>query len=138
MDEEYVSRKDIISRENLACAVMYIRQRPTALHFIVAVVIAIFLVVGYGHPLQPYHSFAQQGTALKMAFVTDAKFNDEGWGAAGYNATQVLKSKYGIDLTASDGIAIPDIESTLTDYADGGAEVDNRPRLPMGRSGFEG
>ena len=81
----------------------------------------------------------RQGTALKMAFVTDAKFNDEGWGARpGYNATQVLKSKYGIDLTASDGIAIPDIESTLTGYAERGSQVDDRPRLPMGRSGFEG
>jgi basic membrane protein A len=102
---------------------MHIRQNPTALHLLIAVAIAIFLVDGYGHPLQPYHSFAQQGTALKVAFVTDAKFNDEGWGAAGYNATQVLKSKYGIDLTASDGIAIPDIESTLTGYADGGAKL---------------
>ena len=34
-----------------------------------------------------------------------------------------MKSKYAIDLTASDGIAIPDIESTLTDYADGGAKL---------------
>ena len=58
MDEEYVSRKNIISREDLAYTIMYIRGKPTSLHFIVAVVIAIFLLDGYGHPLQPYQLFA--------------------------------------------------------------------------------
>lgn len=120
---QYISRKNIISRENIAYAGMYLTQNPTAFQLLIVVVTAIFLIDVCGHPSQAYHSFAQQGPPLKIAFVTDAKFNDEGWGAAGYNATQALKSKYGLDLTASDGIAIPDIESTLTDYADGGVKL---------------
>jgi len=100
---------------------MFTRQK--ALRLLTAVGMAAFLILGYDHTVQPHLSFAQRGIPLKVVFVTDAKFNDEGWGAVGYNATQSLKANYGIDLTASDGVAIPDVESTLTDYAAGGANL---------------
>ena len=101
-------------------------NRNTDLHLIVAAAITTGLILAViSHPFQIYHSLAQQQSSsssshLKVAFVTDGKFSDGGWGATGYNATQVLKSKYGVQLTASDGISIPDIESTLRGYADSG------------------
>ena len=95
-------------------------SKDVALLSVVAGAIVVLLLstgqFGY-HPFRPYASFAQPRAPLKVVFVTDAKFNDEGWGAVGYNATQALKSRYGIDLTTADSIAIPDIESTLSDYA---------------------
>jgi basic membrane protein A and related proteins len=90
---------------------------------IAAAIAAVLIVAAVGHPIQPYYSFAQPATPLKVVFVTDAKFNDGGWGAVGFNATQALKGKYAAALTSADGIAIPDIESTLTGYADGGANL---------------
>src|SRR5947208_10353656 len=99
-------------------------NRNTNLHLILAAAITTGLILAViSHPFQIYHSLAQQQSSsslshLKVAFVTDGKFSDGGWGATGYNATQVLKSKYDVQLTTSDGISIPDIESTLRGYAD--------------------
>jgi basic membrane protein A len=95
--------------------------RNTFLHAMLAAAIIIALLIGViSHLFQIYPAFAQQSTQLKVAFVTDGKFSDGGWGATGYNATQTLKSKYGIQLATADGIAIPDIESTLRRYGDMG------------------
>jgi basic membrane protein A len=89
-----------------------------------SIVIAAAITIGLmaeviSHPLATHPAFAQT-TPLKVAFVTDGKFSDGGWGATGYNATQTLKSKYGIQLATADGVAIPDIESTLRSYGDAG------------------
>jgi basic membrane protein A len=98
--------------------------RNTDLQIILATAITmgLMLAVIYHqyHPFQIHLAFAQQPSQIKVAFVTDGKFSDEGWGATGYNATQKLKSKYGIQLATADSIAIPDIESTLRSYADSG------------------
>ena len=90
---------------------------------IVAAVAVVLIIAGVGHPIQPYYSYAQPATPFKVVFVTDAKFNDGGWGAVGFNATQAMKSKFGVALTSADSIAIPDIESILTGYADAGANL---------------
>jgi basic membrane protein A and related proteins len=95
----------------------------TCLGIVAAVAVVLTLAAGAGHPIQPYYSYAQPATPFKVVFVTDAKFNDGGWGAVGFNATQAMKSKYGVGLTSADGIAIPDIGSTLTGYADAGANL---------------
>ena len=95
--------------------------RNTDLHFILITAITIGLMLALtSHSFQNHLTFAQQLSQIKVAFVTDGKFSDEGWGATGYNATQKLKSKYGIQLATADSIAIPDIESTLRGYADSG------------------
>jgi basic membrane protein A and related proteins len=95
--------------------------RNTDLHFILITAITIGLLLTLtSHSFQIHLTFAQQLSQIKVAFVTDGKFSDEGWGATGYNATQKLKSKYGIQLATADSIAIPDIESTLRGYADSG------------------
>ena len=57
---------------------------------------------------------------LKVALLTDALFSDGGWGSAAYNASQALKNKYGLELTTVESVAIPDIESTLRDFAESG------------------
>jgi basic membrane protein A len=96
----------------------------TDLHpiFVIAITIGLMFTVT-SCSSQIHLTFAQQMPHLKVAFVTDGKFSDEGWGATGYNATQKLKSRYGIQLATADGIAIPDIESTLRDYADSGYKL---------------
>src|SRR5437016_5252130 len=103
-------------------------NRSTDLHLILAAAITTGLILAViSQPFQIYHSLAQQpppsSSQPNVAFVTDGKFSDGGWGATGYNATQVLKSKYGIQLATSDGISIPDIESTLRGYADTGYKL---------------
>jgi basic membrane protein A and related proteins len=60
---------------------------------------------------------------LKIALLTDALFSDAGWGAFAYNAAQVLKTKYGHELSFLDNVAIPNIESTLRDYASAGYDL---------------
>jgi basic membrane protein A and related proteins len=54
---------------------------------------------------------------LRIALLTDALFSDAGWGAFGFNAAQELNNKYGHTVDFKDDVAIPDIETTLRDYA---------------------
>ncbi|HJY10338.1 MAG TPA: BMP family protein [Nitrososphaeraceae archaeon] len=54
---------------------------------------------------------------LRMALLTDALFSDAGWGAFGFNAVQELNNKYGHIVDFKDDVAIPDIETTLRNYA---------------------
>jgi basic membrane protein A len=83
--------------------------------------VAAFLL---SHPIQVFTpAGAQESKNLKVALVTDALFSDGGWGASAYNASQVLKNKYGLDLTTQENIAIPDIEPTLRDAADAGNDI---------------
>src|SRR5918996_167629 len=54
---------------------------------------------------------------LRIALLTDALFSDAGWGAFGFNAAQTLNSKYGHTVDFKDDVVIPDIETTLSNYA---------------------
>jgi|RhiMethySRZTD1v2_1073278.scaffolds.fasta_scaffold01847_14 basic membrane protein A and related proteins len=54
---------------------------------------------------------------LRIALLTDALFSDAGWGAFGFNAAQELNNKYGHTVDFKDDVAIPEIETTLRDYA---------------------
>ena len=54
---------------------------------------------------------------LRIALLTDALFSDAGWGAFGFNAVQELNNKYGHTVDFKDDVAIPDIETTLRNYA---------------------
>ena len=60
---------------------------------------------------------------LKIIFVTDGLFSDAGWGAFGYNAARAIESKYGYNLDFKENVAIPDIETTLTEFAKDGYDV---------------
>src|SRR5919106_4623352 len=60
---------------------------------------------------------------LTVALLTDALFSDAGWGAFGYNAAQELNSKYGHIIDFKDNVPIPDIETTLKDYANKGYDL---------------
>ena len=72
------------------------------------------------HPFDVSPAVAQTTQPLKVALLTDALFSDGGWGSAAYNASQALKNKYGLELTTVESVAIPDIESTLRDFAESG------------------
>jgi basic membrane protein A len=66
---------------------------------------------------------ADSAKELTIALVTDALFSDAGWGAFGYNAAQVLNSKYGHEVDFKDDVPTPDIETTLRDYAAEGYDM---------------
>ena len=66
---------------------------------------------------------ADSAKEMTIALLTDALFSDAGWGAFGYNAAQVLNSKYGHEVDFKDDVPIPDIETTLRDYAAGGYDM---------------
>ena len=66
---------------------------------------------------------ADSAKELTIALLTDALFSDAGWGAFGYNAVQALNSKYGHEVDFKDDVPIPDIETTLRDYAAGGYDM---------------
>jgi basic membrane protein A len=66
---------------------------------------------------------ADSAKELTIALVTDALFSDAGWGAFGYNAAQVLNSEYGHEVDFKDDVHIPDIETTLRDYAAEGYDM---------------
>jgi len=66
---------------------------------------------------------ADSAKEMTIALLTDALFSDAGWGAFGYNAAQALNSKYGHEVDFKDDVPIPDIETTLRDYAAGGYDM---------------
>jgi basic membrane protein A and related proteins len=94
---------------------------------IAGLMVAVILITGssFSYPtLQLVWAQEQdEGTPLKVALLTDALFSDGGWGATAYNASQALKEKYGLELTAVENVAIPDIEPTLRDFADQGNKL---------------
>lgn len=59
-------------------------------------------------------------TDLKIIFVTDGLFSDAGWGAFGYNAARAVERKYGYHMDFEENVAIPEIETKLTQYAKDG------------------
>jgi basic membrane protein A len=72
---------------------------------------------------QPDQNVVSQTRTLRIALLTDALFSDAGWGAFGYNAAQELNNKYGHTIDFKDNVPIPDIETTLRDYASKGYDL---------------
>ena len=73
----------------------------------------IILTAIIGISLPPAHA-----EVTKVALVTDALFSDQGWGTNAYTAATNLSEKYGFELGTAESVAIPDIESTLRDFAE--------------------
>ncbi len=92
---------------------------------LIAFSIGLILIAGSGlsFPVLVPVSAQSEGQPLKVKLLTDALFSDSGWGAPAYNASQALKEKYGLDLTAGEKVPIPDIEPTLRDAADEGNDL---------------
>jgi basic membrane protein A and related proteins len=53
----------------------------------------------------------------RVAYLTDGRFSDAGWGAFAYNAGQEIISKYGYEVSFLDNVSISNIETTLKSYA---------------------
>jgi len=66
---------------------------------------------------------AKAAGVTKVALVTDALLSDQGWGTAAYNAITAVQAKYGFELGTAEGVAVPDIESTLRDFAEQGYDL---------------
>ncbi|HEY8139856.1 MAG TPA: BMP family protein [Nitrososphaera sp.] len=81
-------------------------------------IVSLVLVVLTFPPInvQPGNS-ADQNSTLRVAVVTDALFNDQGWGESSLNAAQFIETHYGIAVAKEDNIGIADIESSLSKYA---------------------
>jgi len=69
------------------------------------------------------NEFLPQAGVDKVALVTDALFSDQGWGTNAYTAATNLSEKYGFELGTAESVAIPDIESTLRDFAELGYDL---------------
>ena len=106
--------------------IVYRKGVAVAMRIVFALAVTLSLVVGLSliHPAHVFvPSWAQENKPLKVALLTDALFSDGGWGAVAYNASQVLKDKYSLELTTQEKIAIPDIEPTLRDAAEAGNDL---------------
>ena len=79
-------------------------------------IIILTAVIGISFP--PAHA-----EVTKVALVTDALFSDQGWGTNAYIAATNLSEKYGFELGTAENVAIPDIESTLRDFAEQGYDL---------------
>jgi basic membrane protein A and related proteins len=100
---------------------MSIKSEKIAIRVLISSMIALGLILASAiHTFQFSPAVAQTNQPLKMALLTDALFSDGGWGSAAYNASQALKEKYGLELTTVESVAIPDIETTLRDFAEAG------------------
>ena len=81
----------------------------------------IILTAVIGISLPPAHA-----EVTKVALVTDALFSDQGWGTNAYTAATNLSEKYGFELGTAESVAIPDIESTLRDFAEQDYDLDRK------------
>lgn len=61
---------------------------------------------------------ATNPSTLKVAVLTDALFNDGGWGSASFAAAEKIRNTYDFEVVTQDDVSIPDIESTLLRYAE--------------------
>ena len=59
----------------------------------------------------------------RIAYLTDGRFSDAGWGAFAYNAGQEIISKYGYEVSFLDNVSISNIETTLKSYADSNYDI---------------
>jgi len=80
----------------------------------VAVTIAVF---SFAFSQDPGQSERVQKSSLRVAVLTDALFEDRGWGESSLIAAQFIENRHGIVVAKEDNIGIADIESTLSEYA---------------------
>jgi basic membrane protein A len=106
------------------------RRRPTiiwaavmaaaAIAAIVAAAAFFGLIPGSENPVS---RSADTSQALKVAVVTDALFDDGGWGTSSLDAAGVVRDRYDFEVTTQDNVSIADIEPTLTKYAEDGYDL---------------
>lgn len=84
----------------------------------VAIAVAVAAIALAAALLSEQEPAAPPHDRPRIAVVTDALFNDSGWGASALSASKFIEDKYATEVTAVDNVAIADIESTLTRYAD--------------------
>jgi basic membrane protein A len=90
---------------------------------VAAVAAVIFFMLLIVPVLSHQNPPGQQKPSLKVAVVTDALFNDSGWGESSLNAAKQIERKYGFEVATQDNVDIPDIESTLKKYAGVGYDL---------------
>jgi basic membrane protein A len=90
-----------------------------------ALIVAAFATI-YAYPSVWRQTPDDSGIAkstLRLAVLTDANFSDKGWGESSLKAAKFIEQKYGFDVATEDNVAIPDIEATLSRYADAGYDL---------------
>jgi basic membrane protein A len=77
------------------------------------IIIGLFMLIGGSNG-----RISTNPASLKVAVLTDALFNDGGWGSAAFAAAEKIRSKHDFEVVTEDNVSIPDIESTLIRYAE--------------------
>ena len=102
------------------------RQTYTIVAVSAAAVIMAVLAMNYAYP-SVWHPVSDDsgkpGSSLRLAVLTDANFSDKGWGESSLRAAKYIEQEYGFDVAMEDNVAIPDIETTLSKYADAGYDL---------------
>lgn len=83
--------------------------------------VAASIIIHLGQDSVP--AWAQERRHLKVALLTNGLFTDGAWGTSAYNASQVLKSKYGLDLITKDNVSISNLEPELRHAAAIGSDI---------------
>jgi len=60
---------------------------------------------------------------VRVALVLDGKIDDMGWNQAGYEGLKQAEEDYGVEISYSEEIPIPDFEKALRDYASQGYDM---------------
>lgn len=92
---------------------------------IAGIVVAAVMIVVYAFAVSPalVQSEKVQKSSLRVAVLTDALFNDHGWGESSLMAAQFIENRHGIVVAEEDNVGIADIESTLSEYAQEGYDL---------------
>jgi len=74
-------------------------------------------------PAAPTATSAPAEEKVKVALVLDGKIDDNGWNQAGYEGLKTAEKELGVEIAYSEGVAIPDFEKVLRDYANEGYDM---------------
>lgn len=99
------------------------KHNPLFLVFL-ALIIASMLLGACAAPAAPTSAPAEPAAKkLKVALVLDGKIDDNGWNQAGYEGLKEAEKQLGVEIAYSEGVAIPDFEKVLRDYANKGYDM---------------
>jgi basic membrane protein A len=94
------------------------KQRLEILLFSIIAIASLLLSACGGAQATP--TAAPSTSKIKVALVLDGKIDDNGWNQAGYEGLIEAQKEWGVEIAYSEGVAIPDYEKVLRDYASKG------------------
>lgn len=86
-------------------------------------IVASLILNACAAPAAPATTSAPTEKKIKVALVLDGKIDDNGWNQAGYEGLMAAQQQLGVETAYSEGVAIPDFEKVLRDYASQGYDM---------------